>query len=97
MATMVGVTDQERTWFTNAQKDYEVASNDQKTQEATEDIIKEGGNQKEILDTVQTLGKPMCTPTSSVLASASEHAPEKAVGLGAVVVAETPSVASSLA
>ena len=37
MATMVGVTDQERAWFTNAQKDYEVASNDQKTQ-ATEDI-----------------------------------------------------------
>ena len=50
---MVGVTDQERAWFANAQKDYEVASNDQKTQEATEDIIKEGGNQKEILDTVK--------------------------------------------
>ena len=105
MATMVGVTDQERSWFTQAQKDHDAAINGHE---------KKGGNTEahaQVATVVVStevskenkeapLAEPgkLGTPTSALAAAAdnapAKMVPEKVASLGATVEAETPSVAS---
>ena len=107
MATMVGVTDQERSWFTQAQKDHDAAINGQEKKEgnteahaqvATVVVSTEVSKENKEAPLADEPGKPG-TPTST-LATAPDNVPAKMVpekqvaSLGAAVEAETPSVAS---